>query len=129
MFFVRNEMRNELLLELLLVVDTDPTFARWNRALKAPRGCIGSLYSVFGQTPGKAPAWAAVRAAQAELDAAANEIDPKFRLRTSVGRQTPQQPVLGSLGGDGRNWPPAAPPSSQASQRPPTCRHPLALAM
>jgi len=31
--------------------------------------------------PGKSVAWAEVRAAQSELDAAANEIDPKFPAR------------------------------------------------
>jgi hypothetical protein len=51
---------------------------RWNRAWKA----LADAWDRFIQLPdkhaGNAAAWAAVRAAQAEFDVAANEIDPKF---------------------------------------------------
>ena len=40
-----------------------------------------AFFSFRTDTPGKAPAWAEATAAQSELNAAANEIDPTFLAR------------------------------------------------
>ena len=55
-------------------LEFDSAYERWGKA-------NDRFVQISPRHPGKSVAWAEVRAAQSELDAAANEIDPKLTAR------------------------------------------------
>jgi hypothetical protein len=62
-------------------VEFDSAYERWGKAEHALVTANDRCVQISPGHPGKSVAWAEVRAAQFELDAAANEIDPKFPVR------------------------------------------------
>ena len=62
-------------------VEFDSTYERWGNAVLALVTANDRFVQILPRDPEKSVAWAEVRAAQSELDAAANEIDPKFLAR------------------------------------------------
>ena len=58
-------------------VEFDFAYERWGKAVHALVTANDRFVQISPRYSGKSVAWAEVRAAQSELDAAANEIDPK----------------------------------------------------
>lgn len=64
-----------------MAVELDSAYERWSKAVHALVTANDRFLQISPRDPEKSGAWAKVRAAQSELDAAANEIDPKFPAR------------------------------------------------
>jgi hypothetical protein len=62
-------------------VEFESAYERWGKAVHALVTANDRFVQISPRHPEKSVAWAEVRAAQSELDAAANEIDPKFPAR------------------------------------------------
>ena len=62
-------------------VEFGSAYERWGKAVHALVTANDRFVQISPEHPGKSVAWAEVRAAQSGLDAAANEIDPKFSAR------------------------------------------------
>jgi hypothetical protein len=62
-------------------VELDSAYERWSKAVHALVTANDRFLQISPTDPEKTGAWAEARAAQSELDAAANEIDPKFPAR------------------------------------------------
>lgn len=66
---------------LRMAVENDPAWPRWSkafdRAVEAGEA-VRALSHLPDNHPDKARAWGAMKIAQAELNTAANEIEPKF---------------------------------------------------
>ena len=62
-------------------VELDSAYERWGKAMDALVTVSDRFVQISPAHPGKSVALGEVTAAQSELDAAANEIDPKFPTR------------------------------------------------
>jgi hypothetical protein len=62
-----------------MAVEDDPAWGRYSRALDKLNAAADRYRLQPARHPAKAESWAAIRLAQSELDAAANEIEPKYR--------------------------------------------------
>jgi hypothetical protein len=62
-------------------VEFDFAYERWGKAVHALVTANDRFVQISPRDPEKSVAWAEVRAAQSELDAAANETDPEFPAR------------------------------------------------
>jgi hypothetical protein len=74
----RNAQRNGSIGAVRLPVEFDSAYERWGKAVHALVTANDRFVQISPRYPEKSVAWAEVRAEQSELDAAVNEIDPKF---------------------------------------------------